>query len=85
MKAFVRQGDGLREFGGEVLEGHYLCEGLPIACQGDAVRCNFHGPTTIAQGSTLVLIDDRPVALDGHRCACGCSLISSLSDTLAAS
>lgn len=85
MKAFVRQGDGLREFGGEVLEGRYLCEGLPIACQGDAVRCNFHGVTSIAEGSELILIDEKPVALDGHRCACGCTLVSSQPDTLAAS
>lgn len=85
MKAFVRQGDALREFGGEVLAGHYLCDGLPIACQGDAVRCNLHGATHIAQGSDLAMIDGKPVALDGHSCACGCTLVSSLPDTFAAS
>lgn len=85
MKPFVRQGDALHEFGGEVLTGHYLCEGLPIACVGDAVRCNLHGVNQISQGSELVLIDGMPAALDGHRCACGCALVSSLPDTLAES
>ena len=40
MHAFIRKGDGLREAGGEVLKGHYLCDGEPIASKGDAVRCN---------------------------------------------
>ena len=85
MKPFIRKGDTLREHGGEVLEGHYLCDGLPIACQGDAVTCNRHGATQIAEGSGLVEIDGCPVALDGHRCGCGCTLVSSMPDTLAAS
>ena len=40
MKPIVRMGDTLRPFGGVVLEGHYECDGLPMACVGDAVRCN---------------------------------------------
>lgn len=85
MRAFIRKGDTLQEAGGEVLEGHYFCDDQPIACQGDAVRCNLHGLTVIAEGSDLVEIDGSPVALEGHRCACGCALVSSLPDTLAAS
>jgi len=85
MHAFIRKGDSLWEAGGEVLEGHYLCDGQPIACQGDAVRCNLHGLTVIAEGSDLIEIDGCPVALHAHRCACGCSLVSSMPDTLAAS
>lgn len=85
MKPFVRQGDGLHEYGGEVLEGHYLCHGQPIACQGDLVRCDLHGMTTIAEGSDLVQFDGRPAALDGHCCDCGCTLVSSMPDTSAAS
>ncbi|WP_434525483.1 PAAR domain-containing protein [Photorhabdus asymbiotica] len=77
MKQVIRQGDSLREYGGKVLSGHYLCFGQPIACQGDPVQCNHHGMTTIAQGSAACLIDGKPVALDGHRCACGCTLVSS--------
>ena len=85
MKAIIRQGDTLQEYGGQVLDGHYLCDGLSIACQGDAVRCNLHGLTEIAEGSDLTQVDDRPVALHGHRCRCGCTLVSSMPDTQVAS
>lgn len=85
MKAVVRQGDVLLEFGGLVLQGHYLCHGQPVACQGDAAICNLHGPTVIVEGSSLMTVDGCPVALHGHRCACGCSLVSSMPDTLVAS
>lgn len=85
MKPLIRKGDTLLEHGGQVLEGHYLCEDRPVACQGDGVRCNRHGATTIGEGSQLMQINDRPVALDGHACACGCTLVSSMPDTLVAS
>jgi uncharacterized Zn-binding protein involved in type VI secretion len=85
MKPVIRQGDTLREHGGKVLEGHYLCHGQPIACQGDAAICNLHGPTHIAEGSDLSLVDGQPVAIDGHRCDCGCTLVSSMPDTSVAS
>ena len=85
MKPVIRQGDTLKEYGGEVLEGHYLCHGLPVACQGDTVRCDKHGRNKIAEGSGLMQMDDRPIALDGHRCDCGCTLVSSMPDTLVAS
>lgn len=81
MKPVVLKGDALREFGGEVLAGHDECHGQPIACQGDAVRCNLHGLNEIAEGSDLMLADDKPVALDGHRCLCGCTLVSSLGES----
>ena len=48
MMPLVRKGDPLRPFGGEVLEGHYLAFGKPVACMGDAARCNKHGLTRIA-------------------------------------
>lgn len=81
MKPVIRQGDTLLEHGGQVLEGHYLCDDVPVACEGDAVWCNHHGATTIAEGSEWMQMDDRPVALDGHACACGCTLVSSMPDT----
>jgi len=85
MKPVIRQDDTLREYGGQVRAGRYLCDGRPIACQGDAVRCARHGMTFIAEGSDLMLLVDRPVALDGHRCACGCTLVSSMPDGQVAS
>lgn len=84
MKPVIRQGDALAPYGGKVLEGHYECLGLPIACQGDAVDCNMHGRTHIVEGSSLCWVDDRPVALQGHRCDCGCTLVSSAPDFLVA-
>ncbi|ROP61545.1 putative Zn-binding protein involved in type VI secretion [Enterobacter sp. BIGb0383] len=78
LKKIVRQGDTLREYGGTVLSGKYLAFGKPIARVGDAVRCNMHGMTTIAEGAAGTLIEGKAVALDGHRCACGCTLVSSL-------
>jgi uncharacterized Zn-binding protein involved in type VI secretion len=85
MPAVVRLGDTLREYGGEVLEGHSECHGLPMACVGDAVRCNQHGMTRIVEGSDLTQINGQPVALHGHRCGCGCTLVSSMPDTEVAS
>lgn len=84
MKSVIRQGDTLEEYGGEVLDGHHDCYGKPVACQGDAVRCNLHGLTEIAEGSDLLHHDGRPAALHGHRCQCGCTLVSSLPDSLVA-
>lgn len=80
MKSVIRKGDSLREYGGRVLAGHYDCFGKGIACKGDPVSCNQHGLTTIAEGSSLTLMDGQPVALHGHRCVCGCTLVSSFPD-----
>ncbi|MFB5745131.1 PAAR domain-containing protein [Cedecea sp. S5-13] len=80
MKNIVRQGDSLKEYGGQVLGGHYLCFGKGIAAKGDSVKCNKHGMSTIVEGSSLTLVDGQPVALHGHKCACGCTLVSSFPD-----
>ncbi|KOY60252.1 PAAR domain-containing protein [Photorhabdus heterorhabditis] len=80
MPAFIRQGDKTSS-GGTVLEGSDLIEfdDIPVARKGDKVSCPKHGETTIAEGSPDYLDDGRAVALNGHRCACGCTLISSFS------
>ncbi|WP_431225743.1 PAAR domain-containing protein [Serratia sp. L9] len=79
MKKMIRRGDTLREHGGQVLEGRYMAFGKPIACVGDAVRCNQHGSTVIVEGAAGTRFDGKAVALEGHHCACGCALVSSLS------
>lgn len=81
MIPLVRLGDPLRPFGGVVLEGHYEAFGKPVACVGDAARCNKHGMTKIIEGVADTTMDGQPVALDGHRCACGCTLASTLAAT----
>lgn len=78
MKPVVRQGDPLRPFGGEVLEGRYLAFGKPLAFLGAKARCNKHGMTHIQQGGSLSTLNGQAVALDGHRCECGCYVVSTL-------
>ncbi|WP_206731112.1 PAAR domain-containing protein, partial [Klebsiella pneumoniae] len=34
----------------------------------------------IQQSRSLTKVDGQPVALHGHRCACGCTLVSSNPD-----
>ncbi len=80
MKNIIRVGDTLRPHGGSVLTGHYLTFGKPAACVGDSAVCNKHGRTTIIEGASGSSMDGKAVALDGHRCACGCTLVSSLGD-----
>lgn len=80
MKPIIRQGDTLREYGGNVIGGHYLCFGKGIACKGDQVSCNKHGMTVIIEGSSLSEADGCPIALHGDHCACGCTLVSSFPD-----
>lgn len=78
MKPLVRVGDPLRPFGGEVLEGCYLAFGKPVAFLGARARCNQHGMTRIQQGRPGSTFRGRAVALDGHRCECGCFVVSTL-------
>ncbi len=79
LKKLIRVGDVLREYGGEVLSGSYEAFGKPVACVGDKARCNKHGMTSIVQGTSGSTVNGKAVALDGHKCACGCTLVSSLS------
>lgn len=78
MLPLVRKGDPLHPFGGEVLEGRYEAFGKPVACLDDQARCNLHGLTHIVEGVSGSTMDGKAVALDGHRCACGCRLVSTL-------
>ena len=78
MLPLVRLGDPLQPFGGEVLQGHFLAFGKPVACMGDPVRCKKHGLNKISEGTAGSTMDGKPVALHGHRCECGCRLVSTL-------
>ena len=81
MKGVIRIGDKLSS-GGEVTSAQpgMLFDGREVAAVGDAVFCPLpgHGPNTIAEGDPGSTRKGRPIALDGHRCECGCNLISSL-------
>lgn len=74
----MRVGDPLRPFGGEVLEGRYMAFGKPVAFVGAKARCNQHGMTYILEGGSFSTLGGQAVALDGHRCKCGCQVVSTL-------
>ncbi|CAI8924977.1 PAAR domain-containing protein [Pseudomonas sp. IT-P218] len=81
MQVFIRLGDKLSS-DGEVIS---VAEGMSfmgrgIACVGDKVRCPLpgHGENAIAEGDAGSTWQGRPMVLHGHRCDCGCTLITSL-------
>jgi len=55
--------------------------GIGVARKGDKVSCPVrgHGQTTIIEGHPDYLDNGIPVAFHGHKCGCGCTLISSFS------
>jgi uncharacterized Zn-binding protein involved in type VI secretion len=83
MKNIIRIGD-ITTGGGIVLSGsaNMKFEGIGVAREGDPVSCLIpgHGPNVIAQGHSTFKDNGMPVAFQGHVCACGCMLISSLPD-----
>lgn len=82
MLAIVRIGDKTTH-GGAVLTGSGTMKfgGVGVARKGDKVSCPIegHGPTTIVEGNPNYLDQGVPVAFQGHKCGCGCTLISSFS------
>ncbi|MEJ5112082.1 PAAR domain-containing protein [Erwinia billingiae] len=81
MKGIIRIGDK-HSGGGLVLSGSTIMKfnGIGVARQGDPVNCPIegHGENVIAEGHPVFKDHGVPVAFHGHRCACGCELISSL-------
>jgi uncharacterized Zn-binding protein involved in type VI secretion len=77
----VRLGD-LTSHGGKVITASttHLAGGIGIARVGDKITCPLpgHGVNMIVEAAPTYLIGGRMVALHGHHCACGCTLISSL-------
>ena len=79
MIGVIRIGDKISG-GGKVLQGSTGVKfmGIEVSCIGDKVLCFTHGETFIAQGDEGSVISGKPIALHGHRCGCGCTLITSL-------
>lgn len=77
----VRLGDQTSH-GGIVMSASdtHTVAGIGIARVGDQVSCPLtgHGVNKIVQGAGTYTIGGREVALHGHRCECGCTLIASL-------
>jgi len=83
MQGIIRIGDKTTH-GGEVQTGSdtMIFEGTGVARKGDKVSCPIkgHEPATITQGNPDFLDQGIPAAFHGHKCSCGCTLISSLPD-----
>jgi uncharacterized Zn-binding protein involved in type VI secretion len=82
-RPFIVLGDRTSH-GGTVVEASASTDthGRRIARVGDRVTCprKGHGRlTTIATGDPTMLIDGKPVARHGDKCACGATLIASQS------
>lgn len=77
----VRLGDKTTH-GGVVITASpiHTLRGIGIARVGDMVACPVpgHGTNPIVEGCPVFTIGGRSVALHGHKTACGCSLIASL-------
>lgn len=73
------------DHGGTVISGSAskTIDGKPIARLGDNVQCPLpgHGVNPIVEGDPNCTIDGVPVALEGHKSACGCLLIGSVTVT----
>lgn len=79
MQGVIRVGDKT-SYGGVVLSGasSLTFMGKSVASLGDKVSCPKHGNTNIIEGDNNARCNGKPIALHGHRCACGCTLITSL-------
>lgn len=76
--------------GGRVISGSkaHTIGGKAIARKGDQVDCperypdgSLHGVNVIIEGEDKMPIDGIPVALEGHKTACGCQLIGTSNAT----
>jgi uncharacterized Zn-binding protein involved in type VI secretion len=67
------------DHGGRVISGSptQKINGKAIARLGDQVDCPRigHGVNAIVEGEASLLINGKPVALAGHKSACGCTLL----------
>lgn len=88
-KKIIVVGDST-DHGGKVISGSPkdTIMGKSIARMGDLVDCpqrypnkKPHGVNKIIEGDPTYLIEGIPVALEGHKTECGCSLIGSVAST----
>ena len=79
-KGIVVEGDPLSS-GGKVTQGSgAMVNGFKIALLGDPVSCPIplHGGGTIIEGDPNYLDNGKPIALEGHKVSCGCTLLAKL-------
>lgn len=79
-RPFIVLGDQT-DHGGVVVEASMMTDthGKGLARVGDRVTCPIrgHGTTVIVTGDPTMIIDGKPAARHGDKCACGATLISS--------
>jgi uncharacterized Zn-binding protein involved in type VI secretion len=77
-RPFIVLGDQT-DHGGVVIEASVMTDthGKGIARVGDQVTCpkRNHGTTVIVSGDPTMIIDGKPAARHGDKCACGATLI----------
>ena len=80
-KRVIRLGDPTTH-GGTVVSATagYIMFDKEVAALGDKATCPIpgHGTVVIVEGDPTWTVNGRNVALEGHKCSCGCSLISTL-------
>jgi uncharacterized Zn-binding protein involved in type VI secretion len=79
-RGIVRLGDST-DHGGKVVQvgSITVVDDIRIARKGDLVACpKCKGVFPIVEGAKDYFDENIPVALDGHKTACGASLISSV-------
>jgi len=81
-KKFIRLGDK-HSHGGVVTTASATARmhGRNIARQFDKVTCPRCGDNYIMDGDATMIVDGRPVALEGHKTACGAVLQASQTST----
>jgi uncharacterized Zn-binding protein involved in type VI secretion len=89
-KKIIVVGDNT-DHGGKVISGsaNHTIMGKRIARLGDIVWCpqyypnkRPHGMNKIIEGDDSYLVDGLPVALEGHKSECGCTLIGTMAATI---
>lgn len=77
------EGD-LTTHGGKVVKasGSFTIDGRRAARLGDPLTCPMHGISVIVQGDAATLDEGIPLALHGHRGACGCAVICNVNATV---
>ncbi|WP_392553408.1 PAAR domain-containing protein [Orbus wheelerorum] len=83
MKGVIRLGDATSH-GGKVISASttIIVFNKGVARVGDMVICPVqgHGVNPIVEGDVLFTDKGKAVAFHGHKTACGCTLLSSLSN-----